>query len=360
MASNTRTKEQGMRRLGERRGLAANGFACAAALAVAIAACSSSGAAKPDAGAPADGGTSPDVAKAITQLGAGDWTGALASCLAAQAASGDVDAGPDAGAVGSDCDAKYCELVARSMLVVGQINTFLLPRYRRPLTAMPGDVENLQTTNELLDNAIQSAETVTHRQCEFDLPVMPLVMGDADDPILKGEVRGRWTTRDAHILAALFDSISYGLQAEFSPQPVPAPPAGETTPALPPLLESMRGHLAQEDALLISEPADPANGRGGWLDKNGNGKPDAPDELLIDIFAPGTMTRLFDYSTAAFVRSDPLPAGVLTPTANLPPAHCGYQQFHIDTVASGANVSATDGMTFSPDGTQIAIPLLEN
>ncbi len=109
----------------------------------------------------------------------------------------------------------------------------------------------------------------------------------------------------------------------------------------------------QQDALLISQPADPANGRGGWLDKNGNGKPDSADEFID---TRRHRHRLFDYSSAEFVRSDPLPAGVLTPTANLPPAHCGYQQFHIDTVA----MASATGMTFSPDGTQIAIPLLEN
>jgi Tol biopolymer transport system component len=348
-----------MHRVRARRGPATTGIACAMAVVGLVAACSSSGSAKPDAGAP-DGGVSPDVAKAVTQLGAGDWSGALATCVAAEKANGDATAGADAGPAGFDCDARYCELVARSMLVVDQINSFLLPRYRRPLTPMPGDAENLQTTNTVLDAAIKSAETVTQRQCEFDLPVLPLRIGDADDPILTGEVRGRWTLRDAHILAALFDSISYGLQAEFMPQSVPPPPAGDAVPALPPLLESMRQHLTQQDALLISQPADPANGRGGWLDRNGNGKPDSADELLIDIFAPGTMQRIFDYSTAEFVPSDPLPAGVLTPTASLPAPKCGYKQLHIDTIASGANVSATDGMSFSPDGTQVAIPLLES
>ena len=352
-----------MGRLSTRRGRAAKAVACAASMAGLIAACSSSDTVKPVAGGAdggGDSGASADVAKGATQLGNGDWSGALTSCLAAESASGDADAGADAGAVGSDCDARYCELLARTMLVVDKMNTFLLPRYRRPLTAMDGDLQNLAQMNALLDAAIQSAETVTHRQCEWDLPKLPLLMGDLDDPLLTGEVRGRWTNRDAHMLAALFDSVSYGLQAMFTPEAVPAPPAGETTPALPPLLESMRQHLVAEDALLISQPADPASGRGGWLDKNGNGKPDSADELLIDIFTPGTTQRIFDYSAAEFVRTDPLPLGVLTPTASLPAARCGYQKFHIDTVASGANVSTTDGMSFSPDGSQIAIPLLES
>jgi Tol biopolymer transport system component len=325
-----------------RRGPTARGFVWAAAAAGLIAACSSSSTGGPPAGQNAD------VTKAIASLATGDWNGALASCLSAEAASS------------TDCDAQYCEFIARSMLVVNEINTFLLPRYRRPLTPMPGDVESLATTNMLLDSAITSGEAVTTHQCEFNLPTLPLKLGDADDPVVDGEVRGRWTTRDAHIMTALFDSISYGLQAEFNPQPVPAPPAGDTVPALPPLLDSMRQHLLSQDSLLLSEPAnpDPTNPRGGWLDRNGNGKPDSADELLIDIFKPGTSDRIFDFSTAEFVRGEPLPVGVLTPTANLPPARCGYRQFHIDDVATGSNVTSTDGMSFSPDGTQIAIPLI--
>jgi Tol biopolymer transport system component len=329
-----------MGRFGGRRRPAARGFVWAAAVAGLIAACSSSSNGTPT--------QNPDVVKAVASLGSSDWSDALTSCLAAETANP------------NDCDARYCEFIARSMMVVDEINTFLLPRYRRPLTPMPGDVESLAMTNMLLDSAIASGETVTTRQCEFDLPTMPLKIGDVDAPIVDGEVRGRWTTRDAHIMTALFDSISYGLQAEFNPQPVPAPPPGDTVPGLPPLLDSMRQHLLSQDSLLLSEPADPANGRGGWLDRNGNGKPDSADELLIDIFKPGTTDRLFDYSTAEFVRGEALPKGVLTPTANLPPALCGYQKFHIDDVATGSNVTSTDGMSFSPDGTHIAIPLLVN
>ena len=295
-----------------------------------------------------DAGGAAAVTSGIAALGKGDWPGALASCHAADTAKP------------TDCDAQYCELIARAMLVVNEINTFLLPRYRRPLTPMPGDNENLAKTNMLLDEAIASAETVTKQQCEFDLPKMPFVMGDAADPILNGEIRGRWTTRDAHMMAALFDSISYGLQAEFNAQAVPPPPPGDSVPALPPLLESMRQHLLSQDALLVSEPADPTIPRGGWLDRNNNGKQDSADELLIDIFAPGTDQRLFDFSKAEYVTGESLPVGALTPTASLPAPKCKYQQFHIDDVATGASVTATDGMSFSPDGTKIAFPLLVN
>jgi Tol biopolymer transport system component len=288
---------------------------------------------------------SPDVASAETSLAASNWQAALTSCLAGEKAN------PD------DCNATYCETIARTMLVVDQINNFLLPRYRRPLTEMPGDAQNLQTTNTLLTAAEASAETTISKQCELDLPTLPLRMGDAADPVLLGDIRGLWTTRDAHMIAALLYSITYGLQAEFSPMAVPSPPAGQTVPALPPLLATMSEHLASQQQLLFAQPADPSAGRGGWYDRNGDGKPDAPDELLIDIFKPGTNDRVFDFSEAEFVTGESLPFTALTPTASLPAPQCGYQQFHVDDVATGPNVAATDGMSFSPDSTQIVFPL---
>src|ERR1019366_7199915 len=107
-------------------------------------------------------------------------------------------------------------------------------RSRRPLTQMPGDLANLATTNSLLTAAEASAETAIAKKCELDLPKLPLRMGDVEDPVLLGELRGLWTTRDAHMVAALLYAITYGLQAEFNPQMVPPPPAGDTVPALPP------------------------------------------------------------------------------------------------------------------------------
>jgi Tol biopolymer transport system component len=296
--------------------------------------------------APAPVPQNPDVTRALASLASGKWSDALASCQSAEAANA------------NDCDALYCDLLARTMMGVDQINSFLLPRYRRPLTPEPGDVQNLQDTNTLLDGAENAAEAVTSRQCEFDLPALPIRIGDAPDPILLGEIRGHWTTRDAHLLGALFYSVRYGLQADFNPQPVPPPPPGDTVPALPPLLDSMRQHLRAHDALLFSQPADPTKLRGGWFDRNRNGKPDPGDELLVDIFVPGTNQRVLDFSAAEFVKGEALPPGVLTPTPSLPAARCQYQKFHIDDVATGSNVSSTDGMSFSPDGSKIVIPLL--
>jgi TolB protein len=292
----------------------------------------------------------PQTAQGLTALSAGDWNGALSACTAAEASNPTT----------SSCPAKYCEMVARSMLVIAEINTFMLPRYRRPLTPEPGDVDNLATTTTLLENATTAAESVATAACEADLPNIPLLIGDKADPVLSGELRGRWTERDAHVLAALFYSIRYGLQAQFNPQAVPPPPDGETTPGLPPFLESMRQHLVAQDQLLFSQPADLATGRGGWLDRNGNGKPDSADELLVDIFKPGTNDRVIDFSDAEFVKGESLPVGSLTPTASLPTPKCQYQKFHIDDVVTGADVIATDGMGFSPDGTKIVVPLQVN
>ncbi|MGH7439835.1 MAG: TolB family protein, partial [Polyangiaceae bacterium] len=63
------------------------------------------------------------------------------------------------------------------------------------------------------------------------------------------------------------------------------------------------------------------------------------------------------FSQSEFVTGESLPFTALTPTASLPAAKCGYQKLHIDDVASGSNVLATDGMSFSPDSTKIVYPL---
>ena len=117
---------------------------------------------------------------------------------------------------------------------------------------------------------------------------------------MRGDIRGRWTTRDAHLLAALFSSMRYVMKAVVDKGKVPPP--GSAAAPLPPLLADMKRHLLAHDALLFAEPADPKALRGGWYDRNGNHRPDAADELLIDIFVPGTDRRVFDFSTAEFVR----------------------------------------------------------
>src|ERR1019366_7485726 len=130
--------------------------------------------------APADAGPSTPVSSGEASLAAGNWQGALGSCVAGEKAH------PD------DCNATYCEFIARTMMVVDEINSFLLPRYRRPLAAMPGDVQSLGTTNMLLAAAEQSADTTIGKQCQIDLPARPLLIGDKADPVVSGEVRGLW------------------------------------------------------------------------------------------------------------------------------------------------------------------------
>jgi Tol biopolymer transport system component len=58
------------------------------------------------------------------------------------------------------------------------------------------------------------------------------------------------------------------------------------------------------------------------------------------------------------VPGESLPLGTLSTTASLPTAKCKYQAFHIDDVATGTDVTSTDGMSFSPDDTKIVFPLL--
>ncbi len=272
---------------------------------------------------------------------AGQWDDALSTCEAVE------EVRPD------DCAARYCDFVSRSMQAIDRMNDFLVPHHGLGLLGLALEAPKLDKGMAM---AIQSAETVVAQRCEYDLPTLPLRIGAEEDPLLRGEVRGRWTLRDAHLLAALFSSMRYVMKAATSSEKVPPP--GSAAAPLPPLLADMKRHLVAHDALLFAEPADPGALRGGWYDRNGNHVPDAADELLIDIFVPGTDRRVFDFSAAEFVRGESLPAAALTPSADLPPARCGYKRFHLDDIASGSEVSTTDGMSFSPDGSKVAIPLL--
>jgi Tol biopolymer transport system component len=269
----------------------------------------------------------------------GQWDDALSVCEAVEAVR------PD------DCGARYCDFLARSMQAVDRMNDFLTPHSGLALIGLAFEAPKL---DRAMDEADRSADTVIANRCEFDLPSMPVLVGNAADPLLRGEARGHWTVRDAHLLAAIFSSMRYVMKAAVESKKPPAP----GPPELPPLLADMKRHLVAQDALLFAEPADPTALRGGWHDRNGNHVPDAADELLIDIFVPGTDKRVFDFSAAEFVRGESLPAAPLTPTASLPPARCGYQKFHFDDIAGGSEVSTTDGMSFSPDGAKVAVPLL--
>jgi Tol biopolymer transport system component len=279
------------------------------------------------------------------ELAAGKWDDALSTCEQIEAANP------------RDCNARYCDLVGRSMQVVDKLNEFDVPRstismFFRALFGIP-------SLKGRLERAERSADAVVAMACEYDLPTVPLLVGAPDDPILRGDVRGRWTVRDAHLLAAIFDSMSYLLETGLGAKKASTTPPGQPAPALPPLLAAVRDHMQAEDALLFTQPADPSVLRGGWLDRNGDGSPDAPDELLIDIFVPGTTERVFDFSKAEFVRGEALPAEPLAPPDKLPPARCGYRKYHVDDLVRGSDVLPTDGMSFSPDGSRIVVPLRE-
>ena len=311
-----------------------------------------------EAGVPSEAGKTSVPANAgatvgASDLAAGNWSDALTACTDAEKSA------PD------DCDARYCELIAKAMLANDMFNTFIFPTYRSaaPLPASMESVANaakLQQLSGLITDAASAADTVIAKNCETYLPVVPWTFGDGPNPLVKGEIRGWWTVRDAHLLDALLTAVNYDGLNNYTPQAVPPVPAGQTNPALPMALASMQQHLQAEDMLLFQAPVQESDMRGGWVDRNGNGIPDGPDELLVDIFTPGTQTRVFDFSQAEFVKGEALPQGQLTPTAQLPAATCGYQQFHIDDLVTGANVGTADGVTLSPDGTKAAFPLLVN
>jgi len=280
-----------------------------------------------------------------SELAAAKWDDALSTCEAIEAANP------------RDCNARYCDLIARTMIVVDHLNEFDIPRssvsmFFHALFGGPA-------FKGALERASQAADSAAAMACEYDLPTVPLLIGSPKDPILRGDVRGRWTTRDAHLLAAIFDSMRYLLDVALAGKKASTTAPGTPAPPLPPLLAAMRDHLLAEDALLFTQPANPAVLRGGWLDRNGDGAPNAPDELLVDIFVPGTDERVFDFSKAEFVRGEGLAQGALTPHDKLAPARCDYRKSHVDDLVRGSDVSTTDGMSFSPDGARIAIPLLE-
>src|SRR5579872_331203 len=149
--------------------------------------------------APGDAGTlgasadaSGDAGVGQAELSAGRWSDALAVCTAAEMTQ------PD------DCDARWCDLLARAMLVNDQFNTFVLPRYRAVIPSAntplaPGDQMKLMTLYAMLQDATKAADAVLTRNCERYLPSVPFTMGDGPEPIVSGEFRGWFTVRDAHI-----------------------------------------------------------------------------------------------------------------------------------------------------------------
>jgi Tol biopolymer transport system component len=255
-------------------------------------------------------------------------------------------------ALGQDphtCQAQYCVLIAKTLRVVDEMNAVLGQR--------PGVWQMLKAAltahafAQAVDEAAQAADATIAGGCEYTVPSVPIRLGAAEDPILDGEIRGVWTPRDAHLLAAIFAALRYDFDGVVAAVKKKVP---TESAALPPLLQSLQSHLLAHDKLLFAEPADPAQLRGGWFDRNHDHQPDLGDELLIDIFVPGTDRRVFDFSQAEFVTSTQDP---LEPLSAAKHASCGYEKFHIDDVVS-SEASAADGMSFSSDGKTVALPLL--
>lgn len=258
-----------------------------------------------------------------------------------------------------DCDARYCELLGRTMVFVEQVNDYLLPKFRKRDRSGFWDIVRLLVIDQELANLSQAADAVTARNCSYDLPLLPLRIGEPQEPLVLGEVRGHHTPRGAHLLGAIAGSFRYLIGSLLGAPTVIQSPE-QVVPELPALLQKMRSDLLAHDALLFAASTSPSLASGGWWDRDGNGVPSEADELLLDIFEPGTNNRVFDFHEASFVRGEQLPRGALVPTAALPPSRCAYRRWHIDTLLTGPNVGSADGMAFSPDGTQLVLPIKVN
>jgi Tol biopolymer transport system component len=316
---------------------------------IALAACSSTPDSTEGVGTTSQAASTFPKSTVDAELESGDFNDALAT---AEAFLADTP---------TDCSANYAALIASSMLVVDSVNTYVLPGERNglPPPAINQQLGQLYATR--LGIALQAAGTVVGLPgCEYTVDRVPFLLGDASDPIVNGEVRGTWTAKTAALLGAIHSAFSYDFQTLVAPQPVSLPDAGESNPDLPPLLAAMKQFLQAYQVQLFTQPSTPGQLRGGWFDRNHDLLPDSADELLVDIFVPGTNRRVFDFSTAEFVPGQQLPQLPLTPSFLLPPPFCGYKKFHIDDLASGANVNGADGVTLSPDGKKAGLPLLVN
>ena len=288
---------------------------------------------------------------ARSDLSARRWSDALARC-------GDDPATTPAGVAGPACERSYCELIARSMLFVEEFNDFLLPTFRGAEIGVPSEgIERLLALSQAMDRIAVVADGVVEGGCAFDLDHLPLEIGEPGHRIVVADVRGRWTTRTALLIGSIIDSVRYIFASTIDAAPTPPPPPGSDVPGLPELLQRIRDSLARQDELLLAEPADPGVPQGGWLDRNGDRRIDGGDELLLDLFEPGTERRVYDFSSAETVAGESLPVGAITPTAELPPARCGYRRWHVDTLLESTDVGTTDGMSFSPDGRRLALPI---
>jgi Tol biopolymer transport system component len=277
-----------------------------------------------------------------TALGAGQWQRAVDICSAQM----------------PSCDSQWCIALAHtSMFVTDDFNAYLLPAFRTAaLTTQGQDLSRLLQIDLDMATISSDYDAVLANGCTYSLPHLPLFIGDQQAPLVDADVRGDWTPRSADLAGATIDAVRYMFAVVAGTATVP--PADATgVPGLPDLLAKVQSRLADQDTRFFTEPADPAIPRGGWYDRDADGKPSAGDELLVDFFVPGTNQRLLDFSGAELVPAQWLPLGGLPMPATAP--RCGYAKWHIDTLSLPAAVGTTDGMSWSPDGTTIVFPMFD-
>ncbi len=253
-----------------------------------------------------------------------------------------LEAAPD------DCEARWCALLSRTGLVLGELNDYLIPTFRGTDLSPPADVSRLLSVARLLTETSEAADAVTERACHASFPHLPVRIGDVDDPIVIADARGTWTPRAAHFIAATTESLRYLFAATVGT--APATKGDGALPGLPALLASVRGHLLAHDAALFAKPGD------GWIDRDGDGRPSAGDVLQLDLFEPQSDRRVFDFSRHALANREALPLGSLVPAGAAPKSRCGHERLHVETLFESSDVGTTDGLSFFSDSQTIAYP----
>src|SRR5581483_6106846 len=96
-------------------------------------------------------------------LAEGRWQDALDRCAAREAV------------VPDDCDARYCELISRTMLFVDEVNGYLIPTFRVGVRSpSSADLIRLMRISQMMDQIREASSEVLSRSCSYDLPHLPL------------------------------------------------------------------------------------------------------------------------------------------------------------------------------------------
>ncbi len=267
----------------------------------------------------------------------------------------------------SPCEANYCELIARTMLWVGEINTSFVPAFHFGDLSAAGSLtkDQMDTLVKMyvdMGTVSSAAGKVLDGTCEYSVPSVPFLLGDdASDPIVNAEIRGVWTQAPAAFIGALVDSVRYLFNATLKLGDATAPPSegGDPVPELPLLLQSTYDRIKAGDSFRHAHPTKPGDLAGGWYDANDDGVMGAGDQLLVDLFVPGKEQRVFDFSNATPIDHQVLPLGSLVSTSALPSGKCGYKKWHIDTLPL-SGIGGSDGISLSPDGAHVAFPAQGN